>query len=672
MGLDLGVDGLLGRVVGGYRIESVIGRGGMGVVFRAVQIGLHRPVALKIIAPGLAADEAFRTRFQRESEIAAALEHPHVVPIHEAGEADGMLFISMRYVEGTDLRAAIRAEGALAPERAALIVSQVASALDAAHARGLVHRDVKPANILLGRSETDHAYLTDFGVVKQVDTTTSADGITQPGEFVGTVSYVAPEQLLGEAVDGRADIYSLGCVLHEALTGEAPFGRRSQVALMFAHIHLEPTLPSTRRPELSTRFDRCVSTALRKSPDDRFQTAGQLARCATTAVAGRVVDGPDLFEDEETQALGGAPRPPPRAERKPSRQRRTWVLLAGVVTLAAAAAGAAVLLVEDDDRRTVARTPPPGDRTPLHVVDRIDVGATVTAVGKGRSFPPPRQAFLGARKDVVQIDTRTRRKEVLATLDHRVRQIVWGKSQKALWVRTRGLRPPPDFVSSVYLLNPYRPGWQRRVSVVGALTVVARPDGSAAVVRLAGDGLRLAWFDRHGHKFADRPLPVSATDPRFATNGGTLFVGDTQRAGVSAVYLGRPGTPARRLKVRRTHFPGVTIAMVVGGAPERLWVLAENKAGTRSVIALDDKTLKQIGKPVRVPFPTRIINGDTTVYFYRRGRGVERPTVGQIDTARHVVVRPLVPIRSGVTEVGASAGYVWVGNDPDTTVTRLK
>src|SRR3954452_1890375 len=276
MGGDARSDVLLGKVVAGYRIESVIGRGGMGVVFRATQIALRRAVALKVISPDLAADDMFRDRFRRESEIAASLEHPHVIPIHEAGEVDGLLFVSMRYVEGTDLRAAIRAHGALTPARTARIVSQIASALDAAHASGLVHRDVKPANILLARTHPEHAYLTDFGVVKQIEATSS---LTQTGQFVGTVSYVAPEQLRGDTVDARADVYSLGCVLHEALTGETPFGRRSPVALMYAHLNEQPHVPSVERVGLGAAFDGCVEVALSKDPAGRFATAGELGRC---------------------------------------------------------------------------------------------------------------------------------------------------------------------------------------------------------------------------------------------------------------------------------------------------------------------------------------------------------------------------------------------------------
>src|SRR5215204_299369 len=206
-----------GEVFGGFRIESIAGRGGMGVVYRAVQPDLNRPVALTLIAADRAADPAFRERFQRESRLAALIDHPNVVPVHGAGEADGQLYLVMRYVPGTDLHRLLKAEGPLEPMRAAEIVAQVASALDAAHAAGLVHRDVKPANVLLAG---DHAYLSDFGLTRLVGSDTE---LTEAGQWIGTVDYCSPEQLRGERTDARSDVYALGCVLFTALTGNTPF-----------------------------------------------------------------------------------------------------------------------------------------------------------------------------------------------------------------------------------------------------------------------------------------------------------------------------------------------------------------------------------------------------------------------------------------------------------------
>ncbi len=293
-----------GRQIAGYRVEAVAGRGGMGVVYRATQLALDRTVALKIVAPELAGDEDFRERFKRESRIAASIEHPNVIPVHEAGEADGVLFISMRYVEGTDLRELLALRGPLEPERTVRIVGQVAEALDAAHARGLVHRDVKPANVLIGdRGGMEHVYLTDFGLSKQ---SSSQSGLTKTGQWVGTLDYIAPEQIEGRPVDARTDVYALGCVLYQALTGEVPFVRDSEVSKLWAHISEPPPAPSHRRPGVPPALDAVVVRAMAKDPAQRHRTAGELAAEARVALAG-AAGGPSPSSGASTTP--GAPRP---------------------------------------------------------------------------------------------------------------------------------------------------------------------------------------------------------------------------------------------------------------------------------------------------------------------------------------------------------------------------
>ncbi|HET7677315.1 MAG TPA: serine/threonine-protein kinase, partial [Candidatus Limnocylindrales bacterium] len=213
-------DARVGTELGSYRIEEVLGRGGMGVVYRAEHLGLKRKVALKLLAPELADEEGFRARFLRESQMAASIDHPNIIPIYEAGEVEGEFFLAMRYVPGSDLASKLKV-GPLEPSEAARLLGQVASALDAAHAEGLVHRDVKPGNILIasGRGEEagDHVYLTDFGLTKRRD---SRSGLTQAGSFLGSLDYIAPEQIEGREVDGRADLYALGCMAYHCLTGE--------------------------------------------------------------------------------------------------------------------------------------------------------------------------------------------------------------------------------------------------------------------------------------------------------------------------------------------------------------------------------------------------------------------------------------------------------------------
>jgi DNA-binding SARP family transcriptional activator/Tol biopolymer transport system component/tRNA A-37 threonylcarbamoyl transferase component Bud32 len=274
-----------GTEVAGYRIVSTLGRGGMSVVYLAEHDWLQRKVALKVLAPQLAEDERFRERFVRESRLAASLDHPNVIPIYEAGASGGELFIAMRYVEGTDLRSLLHEGGALEPARALAIVRQVAAALDAAHEQGLVHRDVKPGNVLLARqrgSEVgEHVYLSDFGLTKR---SASDSGITGTGQFVGTLDYAAPEQFKGRTPDDRTDVYSLGCVLFECLTGSPPFTSENDAGLMYAHLQAVPPSVTAQQPELPREIDRVVAMAMAKAPADRQQTAGALANEAAQAL----------------------------------------------------------------------------------------------------------------------------------------------------------------------------------------------------------------------------------------------------------------------------------------------------------------------------------------------------------------------------------------------------
>src|SRR5215217_6437152 len=242
---DTTADPHLGRVVAGYRIEELIGRGGMGLVYRAEHLNLRRRAAIKIIAPELAEASGFRERFNREARIAAALQHPNIVTVYDAGEADGLLYLAMQYIEGSDLASVLRSQGRLRPYRALDTCRQVAAALDAAHALGLIHRDVKPANVLV---EGRRAFLTDFGLTKRLEGSRSQ--ITRAGDVVGTIHYVAPEQIEGRQVDSRSDLYSLGCLLYHSLVGEVPYPRESDVAVIYAHLSEEPPRPSALRPDL--------------------------------------------------------------------------------------------------------------------------------------------------------------------------------------------------------------------------------------------------------------------------------------------------------------------------------------------------------------------------------------------------------------------------------------
>ncbi len=272
----------IGTVVGDRRIDAVIGEGGMGVVYRAWNMRLHRIEAVKVIASALVRDRGFRERFEREMVIAASIEHPHVITLYDSGEGPGgQLYIAMRYIEGTNLAELVTQRGRLDPRLAAHLISQVASALDAAHAQGLVHRDVKPANILIaGRDGDHHAFLTDFGIAKRVASGTMA---TATGTMLGTVDYMAPEQALGERVDALADIYALGATLFKALTGRVPFPGEGDLARIVAKIDGQPPLATQAAPGIPPAFDAVIARAMARDPRDRYATAGELGRTARAA-----------------------------------------------------------------------------------------------------------------------------------------------------------------------------------------------------------------------------------------------------------------------------------------------------------------------------------------------------------------------------------------------------
>jgi serine/threonine protein kinase len=271
-----------GSVFAGYWIDRLLDRGGMGVVYKAMDVDLDRAVALKLIAPEWMEDDNATARFRTEARLAASLEHPNIVPVHRGGEEQGVLYLAMRFVPGTNLRRMID-RSPLPFETTGVILTQIASALDAAHARGLVHRDVKPANILISEETAQtHAYLTDFGLTKRPGST---GGLTGTGLWVGTADYVAPEQIQGHTIDGRADIYSLGCVLYEMLTGEVAYPKDGDIAKLWAHISNPPPQPSATRTDLVSAFDDVVAKATAKDPADRYATAGEMATAAREAIA---------------------------------------------------------------------------------------------------------------------------------------------------------------------------------------------------------------------------------------------------------------------------------------------------------------------------------------------------------------------------------------------------
>jgi predicted Ser/Thr protein kinase len=415
------VDGRIDWEIAGYRVVELLGRGGMSVVYRAEHVRLGRPAALKLLgAPIGAADH--RERFLRESKLAASLDHPSIVPVYDAGEEDGLLYIAMAYVEGSDLKTLLVKEGKLPLRRALRILGQIASALDAAHARGLVHRDVKPANILVGPD--DRAYLSDFGVVKEL----AAAGTTRTGSFVGTIEYSAPEQIEGKDVDARADVYALACVLYECVVGTPPFHRSSDVAVLNAHLHAPPPKLSKAAPDLPPALEPVLAKALSKSPLDRYASCGEFVALARAAAA------PEPHVSRARLALS--------------------VALLAVAALAGAAIAVAVDRLAFDNGRaapgppittTVVAAPPPGppplDRLLLKSKDGRTLNdaafALITAGEYDRALPFARKAMRDAK-----VGTLTRG---YATFNVGYALLNLGQCREALPYLQRSLRiQPPE------------------------------------------------------------------------------------------------------------------------------------------------------------------------------------------------------------------------------------
>ena len=364
---------MVGDEFAGYLLRAVVGRGGMSVVFQAENPRLGSVVALKVLAPELAANDVFRARFLEESRIAASLNHPNVIPIYDVGSHDGLLYIAMRHVTGTDLRALLKKQAPIPPAYAVFLLGQAARALDTAHRKGLVHRDVKPGNLLIEQGQDgdpDHVYLSDFGITKHA---LSRSGLTKTGEFLGTLDYVSPEQIQEAFVDGKADQYSLGCVLYECLTGRVPFPKERDVAIIWAHVEEMPQLPSVLQPELPADIDDVFSRVMAKKPAERYASCREFVDEAHAALrsmapapgskaaaparsdtvsAIRPRHSPSLPSDVvRQQAPAGPPvaaggpgggeltpgRPGPRTRR---RGRWRWVAaIAGALVLIAAGAG---------------------------------------------------------------------------------------------------------------------------------------------------------------------------------------------------------------------------------------------------------------------------------------------------------------------------------------------
>jgi serine/threonine-protein kinase len=617
----------------------------MGVVYRATQLALERPVALKVIATEIAHDARFRERFKREAQLAAAIDHPNVIPVHEAGEADGALYLAMRYVEGTDLGALIAREGALEPARAVRIVGQVAAALTAAHARGLVHRDVKPANVLIASGADEHAYLADFGLTKR---TSSAGGLTRDGMFVGTLDYCAPEQIRGEGADPRTDVYALGCVLYHCLTGRSPFDRESDVATMYAHLNDPVPVPSAVDERIPAALDAVVATALAKRPAARYPTATDLGR-AVHAAAGSGGLRPSANASDSVSSARSANGAAPAA----SAQRAAPAASADGASPAASADGAgpapraAAAPADADGMSRGARLALGGTlATALAagLAAAVLAAAGVIGGGSGEGAKPPAKAAAAAPGNAAAAAP--------------------AKTAAAAPAKAAAAKPaPPPQQAAGDGGDEAIPSGAPRAT---AATKVGRgPDGIAVDrdgsvwVTNARDNT-LSRLDERTGKPVGAPLAAGADPDGVAADKGVVWLASAKQDRVlrfEAPAGGRPPVPSGTIAVG--HQPeGISLGR------QLVWV-ANIQDGT--VNRIDRASPTAVGAPIGVGSkPTGIFVG-TTVWVTNNGDD----TVTRIDPSTAQVVGDPIPVGHEPRGIVEGAGGVWVANSGDNTVSHL-
>ncbi len=594
-------DSLIGAQFGVYTIESVIGRGGMGVVYVADDPKLRRQVALKVIAPELAELDGFRERFLHETRIAASLEHPNIVPIHDAGETEGVLYLAMRYVEGTDLRDLLRRDGPLEPGRALHLAVQVASALDAAHARGLVHRDVKPGNILVAQGE--HAYLTDFGLSEQ------AAPLEGGGDrrFTGSVYYVAPEQIDGGPIDGRADAYSLACVLYECLCGEPPFPRESPLAVLWAHLDDEPPALTDRRPGLPAGVDAVLERALAKDPEDRYATCRELVEALR-------------------EALGLA--------EPVSRRRSGWLLVAAAaLAIAVALAVALPLAFTGEEAAAPARPLPNVDPTTAltaAAVQRIDpeTNRLTATIQAGRE-----PAAIAAGEGAVWVASK--RGNALLRVDpetNAVRRILVGSgplevviAQSLVWIQY-----------STAVIDQIDPA-------TGAIVNTLTRGETAGLALLAADADAVWGSLLCGCGVAD-------TKDVSADSNGLV------------VYMPRPGDLTQSFQTFDVPTAAPTGIAVGEGA---VWV-ANDYVGIADLTRFDPKSGAVVAR-IPVEGGTSGVAVGAGAVWVANPVG---DTVSRIDPAANAVV-DRIPVGDDPLAIAFGNGAVWVANYEDGTVSRI-
>jgi YVTN family beta-propeller protein len=599
-----------GSELAGYRIDGVAGQGGMGVVYRATQLALDRPVALKVIASELANNADFRERFKSEAQLAASIDHPNVVPVYEAGESDGVLYLAMRYVEGTDLRELVERNGGLDPERAVRLVWQVASALDAAHRRGLVHRDVKPPNVLVAEEGEDHAYLTDFGLTKHA---AAASGLTKTGQFVGTPDFVAPEQIRGENADARADIYALACLLYHTLTGQVPFPRPSELAKMYAHLNDPPPSVAASVVGVAPALDEVIGIGMAKDPAARYASAGDLARAAWAA-------------------LQGEPVP------KPAGSVATGEAATGISQVPAASAASA--------------TPPPASaiKTPPPAGTRATAAKPSAAPGGGgpASWPRRRRVALLVVLPVLLVAAVTVAALAAAGL-------LGGGGEEQGGAPAAAATATPTATAEAGGAAVPTP------QVVANVDVGDGPDG----VAVDGDSVfvsnsraaTLMRLDGVTNELIGEPLPAGENPDQIAAGKGVLWVADNDT------------NLLQRFQTEPDLVPTATVQIGQGSEGVALGqqlVWATN-TDDDTVSRIDRAAAQTVGDPIGVgDSPTGVFVG-SKVWIANFGDD----TVSQIDIATAQVEGEPIAVGDGPRGVTEGLGGVWVSNTKEGTVSRI-
>ena len=638
-----------GTEFGGCLIEELIGRGGMGVVYRARQLELNRAVAIKLIAPERTGEAIARERFLREAHAAAAVEHPNVLPVYRAGIEDGHAYLVMRYVAGEDLRTLVRATGSLPVAQALDIVAALGEALDAIHRAGFVHRDVKPANVLI--DQVGNIYLSDFGLAKHALTTA---GLTKGDQVVGTLDFAAPEQIRGGKVDARADVYALGGVLHMMLTGAVPFERDSDEAKMWAHISAKPPRVSELRPDLPSGLDDVVQRALAKEPPDRFSSAGDLARAARAAVEGGS-PGPERTVARGPAAPGGAKAEPGLLSGEPTaatrhaggqRSRRRWVVIGA--SLAALLVAAVVVIVVAGGGGGGGRASPAGASTAARTPH---VGKTLQPVG----FRPRGIAIANGELWVISAARSNLSRIDAGTLEPTGRQTRIGKGARSiaahgsvLWVaigpRSEVLKLKAEsghVARYVPLPAPAKP-WIVAANASG-LWVAGRLDNADDV---------LLHYDARGRLIARRKLAADITALTLAR--GRVWVGTSDSRVVSFT------TELRDRATYRLNVPAVALTYGAG----YVWASVPT---INAVARLDPRTPGSVRTTSagQTPLGLAVAHGNVFV-----ASNTDHTLVRLAPQTDKPIGRP-IRVPPNPFAVAAGEGHIWVTGTAGNTLTRI-